>query len=176
MRGPKRHLHPSYAPLPPSPGTPPFRASPHLNVITRTSLFPLPGPARKRKERSRQVGRDVSWHRSYSQPWHSALFTSSFVLGALVVRAFDVTVRSWELGVERLFTSPSVLGSLGVKSFLLYKKPKCCKHLQKIDDFGLFGPSWGAFGALRGCLGAILGRLGVSWGRLGASWAVLGPS
>ena len=32
-------------PPPPSPGTPPFRASPHLNVITRTSLFPLPGPA-----------------------------------------------------------------------------------------------------------------------------------
>ena len=97
-----------------------------------------------------------------------------------MVRAFDVTVRSWELGVERLFTSPSVLGSLGVKSFLHYKKPKCCKHLQKIDDLGLFGPSWGAFGALRGCLGAILGRLGALLGRLGpllaASWAVLGQS
>ena len=40
-----RPLDPSLVRFDPPLGTPPFRASPHLNVITRTSLFPLPGPA-----------------------------------------------------------------------------------------------------------------------------------
>ncbi len=84
---------------------------------------------------------------------------SRSLLGALALRACDVTVRCWEPWCEELFALPIAL------------------------LFGVSGPSWGSFwgdfGAHLDCLGALLGHLGAFLGRLGASWrhlAVLGLS
>ena len=65
-------------------------------------------------------------HRSYWEPWRAKLFTSTFVLGTLVFRAFHVIGSSWEpwhytfltspVRLERGIPSPGALGGLGVKA------------------------------------------------------------
>jgi len=60
----------------PLPWTPPFRASPHLNVITRTSLFPLPGLARNGKS---EIGAGA--RRSFLDPFWPFLAQNGFTLG-----------------------------------------------------------------------------------------------
>ena len=54
---------------PPSPGPLPRGLKPQLNVITRTSLFPLPGPARKRKERFRNLPQMAHGTLRSWEPW-----------------------------------------------------------------------------------------------------------
>ena len=60
----------------PLPWTPPFRASPHQNVITRTSLFPLPGLARNGKS---EIGAGAK--RSFLDPFWPFLAQNGFTLG-----------------------------------------------------------------------------------------------
>ena len=104
--------------LRPSPGTPPLRASPHQNVITRTSLFPSPGPARERKEWYKKLTRDGSWHRSLSL---GSLVPESLSrhcehLGALVRKAFHVIVSTGSLGVQSFSRHPELLPALAFKA------------------------------------------------------------
>ena len=67
--------------------------------------------------------------------------------GSLGVQSFFASPFALESsGVERFLTSPSVLGSLAVKSWLLDVKLHSFKRLRKLDDLGLFVPSWGSLG------------------------------
>ena len=65
-------------PWPPSPGPLPRGLKPQLNVITRTSLFPLPGFARNGKSASGTCPRGLT-SPFVLEPWPPELFTSSFV-------------------------------------------------------------------------------------------------
>ena len=110
----KRAIRPKVSAPPPSPGPLPRGLKPQLNVITRTSLFPLPGLARNGKSASGTCPRGLTAP-FVLEPWPPELFTSWFVLepwgaerahstlriGALASRALYVVVRIWSLGAQR---------------------------------------------------------------------------
>ena len=171
------------------------RASPAAERLS-LALFPSPGPARKRKERSRRLARDGSWHvRSWPEK-------------ARTRKTFKSNIKINEICLLGVFLEPfwgpfgALLGCLGA---LLGCLGPSWSVLEAFGHLGaLVGASWEPLGALLGLswgrLGALLGRLGLLWVRLGAllgsfgalwgasgavlgrfveplgpSWAVLGP-
>ena len=177
--------------------TPPKKGfAPYSTSLARTSLFPSPGPARKRKERSRRLARDGSWHvRSWPEK-------------ARTRKTFKSNIKINEICLLGVFLEPfwgpfgALLGCLGALLGCLgpsWSVLEAFGHLGALvgaswEPLGaLLGLSWGRLGTLLGRLGllwvrlgALLGRFGALWGAsgavlgrfvepLGPSWAVLGP-
>ena len=170
-----------FAAPPPSPGPLPRGLKPQLNVITRTSLFPLPGLARNGKSASGTCPRGLT-SPFVLKPWRPELFTSWFVLEpwggregshhppywSLGVQSFYVDVRGWSLGAERGLTAPFVLGPW---------------RSEIVTSSFVFEP-WGAerahstlrTGALASRALYVVVRIWEPfWAGLEPSWAVLGP-
>ena len=133
----------------------PSRASPKHNVIARTSLFPLPGPAQKRKERSHNLTVIVQGYQTLNHAGVSYFYFGfrSITVIAIISVIFVYSFINLCIHVIILFKLISVLIHGDIYSFV---------HL----SMGPFGEALGPEG----------GRLGPSGAVSGASWAVQGPS
>ena len=163
-----------------------------------------PGPARKRKERFRNLpemahGTLRSW-----EPWCGELVTSPLVSEPWCSESVTLPLALGSLGAPSFLCHRSLLGALVLSACLRDRSLLVAAVFRDVYVaarswepcplavgshgviwrlWGFWGVCWGSFGghirALLDRLGALLGCLGTLLGRLGASWrplAVLGLS